>query len=341
MTEQARRPTLEDVARAAGVSRALVSIVMRGAPGASEATRARVRDVADQLGYSPDVRARLLARASTRLLGVVYRAGALHHADLLEPLYRAAELAGYELILSARTRHHDERKAVNALLGYRADAVLMLGPDLPEPDLVRLAESLPVVIVGRRMVRPAGPMDTMRTDDEAGLALAVGHLVRLGHRDIVHLDGGPGTMASDRRRGYRQAMARAGLKGQVRVLAGADTIDGGREAAEAIPALDPAPTAVITYNDEAAWGVMRTLSAHRIRVPDAISVVGYDGSPLARMAPRELTTIHQDADALGQLAIERAIERIEGSVPAVTQTVLAPSLVVGETTGPARSAAPA
>jgi DNA-binding LacI/PurR family transcriptional regulator len=248
-----------------------------------------------------------------------------------------AERSGYELILSARTRRHDEKRAVSTLMGYRVDALLMLGTDLPEPELNRYAASLPVVIVGRRMVHPVGPMDIVRTDEEAGLALAVEHLVGLGHRRIVHVDGGPGTMASDRRRGYRAAMTRCGLRDEIQVITSEGSIEGGRVAGEAIIALDPLPTAIITYNDEAAWGIMRTLSANKIRVPDAISLVGYDGSPLARMAPRELTTIHQDADNLGRRAVKLAIARLEGSVPPVTDEVLSPSLVEGETAGPVRA----
>lgn len=334
MAESTRRPTLEDVAKAAGVSRALVSIVMRGAPGASETTRARVTEVADRLGYQPDVRARLLAKSSTRLLGVVYRIGALHHADVLGPIYDAAEQAGYEVILSGRTGRHDERKAVSTLLGYRCDALVILGPDSPEPDLGRLARSLPVVLVGRRIVHPEGSMDIVRTDEVAGMELAVRHLVGLGHRRIVHVDGEPGTIASDRRRGYRTAMNRAGLQAEIDVVDGEGTIGGGRQAGTAILARKPRPTAVIAFNDEAAWGVMRVLGDGGVRIPDDLSLVGYDGSPLARMAPRELTTIHQDADALGRQAVRLAVGRLEGTGGGVVDKVLEPSLVPGETTAP-------
>ncbi len=330
----ARKPTLEDVAQAAGVSRALVSIVIRDAAGASEQTRARVLAIANELGYRPDARARLLARSSTRVLGVTYRIGALHHADLLGPIYDAAEAAGYEVILSGMTRHHDERRALNTLLGYRCEAVLMLGPDLPEPELNRLASSMPVVIVGRRMIHPAGAMDTVRTDEDAGLHLAVEHLVNLGHTRIVHVDGGPGTKASDRRRGYRSSMKNAGLRANTQVLDGGDTGDDGRRAGVELLILDAWPTAVIAYNDESAWGVMRALTAQGVSVPDDISVVGYDGSPLAHLAPRELTTVRQDVESIGRLSVERAIARLEGSAPPEMDVVLRPALVIGETTGP-------
>ena len=311
MADSIRKPTLEDVARAAGVSRALASIVMREAPGASARTRARVMAVADDLGYRPDVRARLLARASTRLLGVEYRVDSLHHADLIAPIYLAAEDAGYELILSGRTRHHDERHAVNTLLGYRCDALLMLGPDLGEPEINRLAETLPVVLAGRRMTHPAIGVDSVRTDEHAGLDLAVRHLAELGHLDIVHIDGGRNTIASDRRRGYRAAMTRLGLSDRIRILDGDGLVDGGIRAGERLLAIEPRPTGVVAYNDETAWGVMRALAGHGVAVPDDISVVGYDDTVLSQAAPRALTTIHQDAEAIGREAVSHAIRRLE------------------------------
>jgi len=330
-----RNPTLEDVAHAAGVSRALVSIVIRGVPGASDETRARVLAIADELGYRPDVRARLLARSATRLLGVTYRIGALHHADLLSPIYEAAERHGYEVILSGKTRRHDERHAVNALLGYRCGAILMLGPDMPEPDLAELSQKLPVIVVGRRLIHKSATLGVVRTDEEAGMGLAVEHVVALGHTRIAHVDGGPGTMSSDRRRFYREHMTRLGLRAEIRVevgrddlgvssrLAGSRLLDDGRR-----------PTAIVAYNDEAAWGVMRAAADHGLSVPADLSVVGYDGSNLARLAPRELTTVHQDAEAIGRLAVELAIARLESESP-VRDIVRTPTLVPGETTGPA------
>jgi DNA-binding LacI/PurR family transcriptional regulator len=336
----ARKPTLQDVAKAAGVSRALVSIVIRGVPGASEETRARVLEIAQELGYRPDVRARQLARASTRLIGVTYLVSSMHHADLLAPIYEAAEAAGYEVILSGRTRHHDERHAVNTLLGYRCDALILLGPPLSEPALNDLASTLPVVIVGGRMVHPVGPIDSIRTDDNVGLRLAVEHLVGLGHERIAHVDGGRGIRASDRRRGYRAAMTRAGIQSSIRVVEGDETAEAGCRAGADLLTLDPRPTAIIAYNDDCAWGVMRAVADAGLTVPRDISVVGYDASQLSRLGPHELTTVRQDADAMGRLSVERAVGRIQGLEPAEPNVVLLPTLVIGETAGPAASSAP-
>ena len=332
-SRMARKPTLEDVARLAGVSRALVSIVIRGVPGASPETRARVMAVAGQLGYRPDVRARLLARTSSRLLGVTFRVGALHHDDLIPSIYAAAEAAGYEVILSGKTIAHDERQAVNALLGYRCDAILMLGPDLSEAELNDIATTIPVIVVGRRLIHHTDTVDVVRTHEHAGMGMAVEHLVRLGHTRITHVDGGPGTMASDRRRGYREHMTRLGLESEIRIVHGGETVEAGRQATAAALDVEPSPTAVVCYNDECAWGLIRVAVERGLAIPRDLSVLGYDGSPLARLAPRQLTTVHQDSDALGRGSVQHAIARIEDGVP-VTDEVLTPSLIAGETTGP-------
>ncbi len=129
MTGSGGRVTLNDVAERAGVSRALVSIVMREAPGASEATRARVLAAAQELGYRPDARARSLAGRASHLIGVMFGVGVgAFHFDLLEGLYAAAEERGYNLILSPVTRGRDEAKAAESLQDFRFDGLIMLGP---------------------------------------------------------------------------------------------------------------------------------------------------------------------------------------------------------------------
>src|SRR5690349_1403278 len=192
-----RRPTLADVAARAGVSIALVSIVMREAPGASAATRARVLAVADELGYRPDIRARLLRRSRSRLLGVVFGVQHAFHGDLVGGLYTAADRVGYELALSAVTPARDEQRAVASLLQDRCEALVLLGPQSPAGYLAGLAARLPVVVVARSVRDRA--VDVVRTDDAEGLGQAVDHLVGLGHERIAHIDGGRAPGAAERR----------------------------------------------------------------------------------------------------------------------------------------------
>lgn len=330
--EAPRKPTLEDVARAAGVSRALVSIVMREAPGASEETRARVLQVAEEIGYRPDARARLLARSDSRLLGVVYRVDALHHADLLAVIYDEVEAAGYELILSGRTEHHDERKAVDALLDYRCDAVLLLGPDLPDASINSYARIVPLVSLGRRIPGAIGRIDCVRSNEDDGIRAAVEHLAALGHRDIIHVDGGAGTISADRRKAYRATMTALGLRDHVHVLTGDARREGGVRAADALLAMDPRPTAVVCFNDETALGLMRALVRKGYSVPGDVSVVGYDGSRLSKLAVRELTTVRQDVEGLSRLAVRKAVERLASGNAEPTDSVLPAVLIEGETT---------
>src|SRR5262245_62109460 len=167
----AKPVTMEDVAARAGVSRALVSIVFRGAPGAAASTRERVLQAARDLDYQPDSRASRLGRARARTVGVAFGVGHDFHGDVIDGVYAAAEAAGYEVLLSGVTRQRTEEMAVRTLLAERCEALLLLGSALPSRRLASLAASVPVVSL-LRPVRAAG-VDVVRTDDSLGLDLAV------------------------------------------------------------------------------------------------------------------------------------------------------------------------
>jgi DNA-binding LacI/PurR family transcriptional regulator len=326
------RPTLDDVAAKAGVSRALASIVVRGVPGASEQTRQRVLRAVAEIGYRPDTRARLLARTATRLLGVVFNVQHAFHADLLEGLYAAAAEADYEMVLSGITPGRGERRAVETLLDYRCDALIMLGPTGPPARLSELGTHLPVVTVGRRL-RAAG-VDAVRTADHEGMRLAVDHLVGLGHREIAHIDGGRGANPTERRRGYRDAMLRHGLGSSIRVVPGGQTAAEGAGAAELLLRAGPMPTAVVAYDDDCAAGLIDTVTQGGLAVPGRLSVVGYDDSRHSRLSHRQLTTVGQDARRLAQLAVQRAVGRLGHESRDDRVLVLSPHLVVRATTAP-------
>ena len=199
-----RRPTLEDVAERAGVSRALVSIVMRDAPGASEQTRERVRRAADEIGYRPDPRARRLRQHRTKLIGVTFTAGQEFHADLVDGVYVAAEELGYDVVLSGVTPHRDETRALRTLVDDRCEGLVLIGPEMPARQLGDLAASTPVVVLARRV----RGVDAVRSDDAAGAVLGMAHLIGLDHRRILYLDGGRAPGAAERRRGYREPLGR-------------------------------------------------------------------------------------------------------------------------------------
>ena len=183
------------------------------------------------------------------------------HGDLVSGLYTAADRAGYELALSAVTPDRDERRAVASLLQDRCEALILLGPQAPTSYLAELAARLPVVVVARAVRHRA--VDVVRTADDEGLHQAVDHLVGLGHRRIVHIDGGRAPGAADRRRGYRDAMRHHGLDSEIRILPGGLTEDDGAAAARALLELDPRPTAVTVFNDRCATGVLDVLQPRR------------------------------------------------------------------------------
>ncbi|MEV6488867.1 LacI family DNA-binding transcriptional regulator [Actinoplanes sp. NPDC051633] len=326
------RPTLADVAAHAGVSKSLVSLVMRGEPGASAETRRRVLDAAGALGYHPDSRARLLRSGRSRLLGVVFGIQHAFHADLVTALYSAARETGYELALSAVTPGRDEAEATAGLLQDRCEALIMLGPQTPAAGLARLAARLPVVVLARG-VRDES-VDVIRTADAEGLHQAVDHLAVLGHRRIVHIDGGRAPGAAERRRGYRAAMNAQGIGRHIRIIPGGLTEEDGAIAAREIGG---DTTAVTVFNDRCATGVLDVLARRGDKVPGDVSVVGYDDSHLARLAHVDLTTIAQDTAVMSRLAVQRAIDRIDGAPVAQRAVVVPPHLVVRGTTGPPRA----
>jgi DNA-binding LacI/PurR family transcriptional regulator len=331
-THAHRRPRLEDVAARVGMSPASVSMVLTGAPGPSAATRERVLEAAAELGYRPDRTASLLARRRTHLVGVMMDVRNAFHAELVEDIHEAAEQQGYDVVLSTVTRTRDERRAIETLVDFRCEALVLLGPVVPASHLSALAEQLPVVVIGRRVA--AAEVDVVRSADHQGVGQAVDHLAGLGHRAIVFIDGGRGPTASDRRRGYRTAMRRHRLGDHIRVIPGDHTEAAGTRAARTLLGDGRLPSAVMASNDRCALGFLDALNRAGVEVPGAISLVGYDDSTLSRLAHVNLTTVSQEARRQAGHAVAAAVERLDGGRTAQREVVLTPHLVVRGTTGP-------
>jgi DNA-binding LacI/PurR family transcriptional regulator len=324
---------LEDVAARVGLSAATVSLVLRDQPGPSTATRQRILQAAAELSYRPDRTASILARRKSHLLGVLIDIRSPFHAELVDDLQQAADERGYDLVLSTITRTRCERRAIETLVDFRCEALILLGPETPVPELITLDEQHPVVVIGRRIT--GGSVDVVRTADDRGVAAAVDHLIGLGHTDIAFVDGGPGTIAADRRRGYRTAMRRHGLADRLRTFPGDHTEEAGITAAQAILAQPgTTPTAIIAFNDQSALGLVDRLSRAGWSIPEDLSVVGYDDTPLARLAHINLTTVSQDAHWQAERAVEAAFRRLEHGRGQPRDMVHDPTLVVRGTTAP-------
>ncbi|MDH3299796.1 MAG: LacI family transcriptional regulator [Acidimicrobiia bacterium] len=325
-----RPPTMDDVAEAAGVSRALVSLVMRNAPNVSDRRRKAVLDAADRLGYRPNAAARSLAERRSNTLGVVVND--LHNtffADLVDGVHEVAQANGFRLLLNTAWRTDiDERQAVEAFLEYRVDGILVLGPTADGDTLRDASKNTPVVTIGSSF--PG--VDAVVNDDLRGGELAAEHLVNLGHRDIVHLDGGNGAGADHRREGFCGVMESMGL--EVRVVPGEFTERSGLEAAIDLVEAGMVPTAVFAANDLAAVGMIDALTVAGHPVPESVSVIGYDNTHLAQLRHIGLTTIHQPRVEMGRLAAEIVLERLESGRRQSVCHVVTPELVVRNTTAP-------
>lgn len=333
---RARRPTMADVAARVGVSRALVSLVFRNQPGASQATRERIFAAARELGYHPDNAARVLARGRSGVLGVMFSIRNTFHADLIEGIYPVAERLGYEIVLSGTAPMRDHRRAVEALLGHRCEGLILLGGQLDTEHVTELARRLPTVVVGRRL--PGAGVDSVHVAEARGVREIVDYLVGLGHTAIAHVDGGNEAGSQERRGAYLESMRGHGLAELIHVIPGDHTEGSGARAARMLLAdrarrANRAPTAVFASNDRCAVGLLDSIWRAGLEVPGDMSVAGFDDSPLARLSHIDLTTVRQDPKRQAELAVQAVVERLGDPGMPPRELILRPRLVVRGTTG--------
>lgn len=329
-----RPPTIIDVATRAGVSKSLVSMVMRDDPGVSAARRAAVLAAAAELGYRPNRAAAILAGTRTRTIGVVvddFRNP--WYVPMLDGVRDALAPHGLRLTLAdTRANAHLDSSPFDDLLSLRVDGVVLAAEGFR--DLVVPADT-PVVVAGERAEVPDG-LDVVASDEAAGGRLAADHLIGLGHRRIAHVTGSGGS-AAVRRAATLTRLAESGIEPLVfgdGPTSEATGYEGTRQALQRHPDL----TAVFAANDVMAMGAIAAVRDAGLRIPEDVSVIGNDETPLAASPLLRLTTVDPHNDEVGRLAAARLVDRIGAPGPSSpTRVLVPPSLVVRSTTAPPRS----
>ncbi|WOF23119.1 LacI family DNA-binding transcriptional regulator [Microbacterium betulae] len=329
MAEQRRAPSIYDVAQRAGVSHQTVSRVLNDYAGIRPATRERVLDAIRGLGYRRSVAARTLATSRTGSIGILSPATAAYGAvSSLLAVEHAVRDAGYRPLVTSVVADGDAvRAGVEFLLDHSVEALVAIAP-----YRVMLAElegaGLPVLML---QAGDEGP-DGVAVDQQAGVDALLDHLLALGHTGIQHIAGPSGYIEADlRRAAFARAVAARALP-VLPLLQGDWTADAGHALAASV---SPEASAIVAGNDQMALGVVHGLADRGLRVPDDMSVTGFDDIPEAAHCLPPLTTAHQDFAEIGRLAVARLVARLDGADAPEPATV-APRLVVrGSTAAPA------
>lgn len=328
------RPTIVDVARAAGVSKSLVSLALSGKSGVSETSRQKILHAAATLGYTSNTWARSLVQGRTKLIGVVTTdIASAYNADVVIGLEDAAASEEYEVLLAHGRRDPEHlTRGVQRMLELGTDGLVVVSSQVPQAVLEEAARRRPVIVVGRP--DNAGELvDVIHNDDECGGTLAVEHLIEAGHRRIGFVSTSSRAAVTARGKAYERAMAQAGLDYRWAMSAAAQPRqEFAQQLVEAVmthenePSVS-SPSALFVSIDRVAVDILGAAWDAGVRVPEDIALVGYNNSRLAASVRPGLTTVHQPRNAMGQLAMQLLKERFDGREEP-RREVIAPQLVV-------------
>jgi DNA-binding LacI/PurR family transcriptional regulator len=341
------RPTIRDVAERAGVSKSLVSLVLRGSSKVSPDRRAAVDRAITELGYRPNTAARTLREGRSRAIGVLLND--VRHPwffDLLDGLISVLEADGRHVVLSGggRLDRQMDDSVLRGFLELEADGFILAGTQANSPVITEIANIVPTVTVGWRDI-DLPRVDTVANDDLLGATLATRHLIELGHRKIAHISGRvSGTsnvIGRLRQQGYEDTMRAYGLGEHIRVEPGDFTEDAGYRATVRLLNSDQPPTAIFAVDDLTCLGAQSAASEMNIDVPARLSLVGYDNSYLARLRSIWITSIDSAGFEAGRLAARTLLARVADPARPAELHLLAPTLQVRGSTAPPPPSAPA
>jgi LacI family transcriptional regulator len=328
--------TIHDIAREAGVSPSTVSRVLNGTVPVAEDKRAAVLAVVERRNFRPNVVARGLARGTTGAIGVLTQAiSSQFYGEILYGIEQGLRGSAYHAVFaSANWQRDEELAALELLIDRRVDAMVVLGGLVPDERLRRVAAETPLVVVGRSVegIEP----HCLRVDDEQGAYTATRYLIDLGHRRIAHITGALFHQdARDRLAGYNRALEAAGLPADPQLIIEGDyTERSGLLAGQALISRGSLFTAIFAANDQMAYGVRLALFRHGLRVPDDVSLVGFDDLIGSNYAIPPLTTMRQPTADLGRLAAQSVLAQLDGRPPGLVSPAV--ELVIRESAAPLR-----
>ncbi len=330
---------LSEVAKLAGVSPITASRAIRGVGYVSEAARARIMAAAEQLNYTPDPFARRMRGDKSNLIGVfVNNYGSLVLHELIKAISHEARQRGYDLIVFNAERYDKPgRMETSDMLSKLCDGLLLLLPNSSD-GFLDVVEKLhfPCVLVNFD-ARPA-KVPIVVAENRIGARTAVEHLLSLGHRRIGFVAGTAGTgQSAERQKGYVEALTNAGIEIDPALLVeGLFIQGGGYSATEQLLALEQRPTAIFCANDEMAFGAIDAINSKGLKVPDDISVIGFDDISTSRSVFPALTTIRQPFVEMAARAVSEVVALIQGKEVAADKISFATELVTRNSTGQVR-----
>jgi DNA-binding LacI/PurR family transcriptional regulator len=330
-----RRVTIKSVARRAGVTTTTVSRALNDKPDISPATKARILAIAEAIGYVPSSLARSLATQRSQTVGLAVRTIAdMWVAEVVPAIEVGLREAGYSVFLSSHYANEErERLAVEAFQSRQVDGIIVISSVLQDEYLSLQREwRIPIVLISPLMDRTHPYIVT--SDDEAGAALATEHLISLGHSRLGYI-GVPRWVlrAQSRLDGYRRTLAANNIPYDASLVVLGDAHqEGGFQGIRKLLSLSNPPTAVVCFNDLTAIGVLRGARAAGVRVPQDLSIMGFDDVPMTEYVDPPISTIRQDAYGLGEHALSMLLDLMSDRRSPKTEVVLPTELVVRNST---------
>jgi DNA-binding LacI/PurR family transcriptional regulator len=331
-----QRSTLNDVAHFAGVSYQTVSRVVNNHPSVSPETRTRVQQIIEEMGYQPNKLAKsLVANRSDTLAVLAFGMSQYGPTQMILNIERAARDLGYDLIFSniKELNELEIYKAIDNISGRLVDGIIWISPveGMSYNEMLRLAKNIPMVLIDPEVNEE---LPSVIVDQRYGSQLITEHLIELGHQHIAEISGPLDWFgAIARHQQWLQTLDEAGLTPMMSVE-GDWSVQSGYEVARQLLRNNPGFTALVVGNDQMALGAIYALNERGLRVPEDISVAGFDDIPEAGFYRPPLTTIQQDFSQLGVLGVRYLSELIQNHEAPLKQHIIPPKLIVRKSTQP-------